>query len=271
MPVIGYLSSLSGDYPQLVDAFRQGLKESGCVEGQNVAIEFRFAEGHYDRLSALAADLVRRKVNVLVATGGTSTVVAAKPLVPATIPMVFAMGGDPVKLGIVDSIARPSGHATGVYFLVNGLAPKRVQFLHEMVPTAAVIGFLVNPSDPNTVSDTKDVQAAADTLGLKLVVHLGTGGRHHPGTMGGFTRNRHPDLVLAVALEFERVGLSVVPHGHTKPALDPETLWRIPPNINVTPIPPPIRKIRARDIVILHNRRSGNRGKANIRKKAAVS
>jgi putative ABC transport system substrate-binding protein len=170
MPVIGYLSSLSADYPQLVNAFRQGLKESGFIENQNVAIDFRFADGHYERLPALATELVGRQVNVFVATGGTSTVVAAKPLVPTTMALVFAMGGDPVKLGIVPSLARPGSNITGVYFLVNGLAPKQVNLLHEMVPAAAVIGFLVNPRDPNTESDVQAVQAAADAFGQKLVV-----------------------------------------------------------------------------------------------------
>jgi putative ABC transport system substrate-binding protein len=170
MPVIGYLSSLSLDYPQLVAAFHEGLKESGFIEGQNVAIEFRFAEGRYERLAVLAEDLVRRPVDVFVATGGSSSAVAAKPLVPSTMPLVFAMGGDPVKLGIVASLARPGGHATGVYFLVNGLASKQVQLLHELLPKAKAIGFLVNPNDPNTETDVKDVQTAADALGQKVVV-----------------------------------------------------------------------------------------------------
>src|SRR6202162_5989309 len=113
MPGIGYLSQRSPtDSASIVAAFRQGLKEVGYVEGQNVAIEFRFAEGQIDRVTALASELVRRKVNVFVATGGTGSVVKAKPVVPRTIPTVFAMGGDPVKLGVVASLARPGGHIT---------------------------------------------------------------------------------------------------------------------------------------------------------------
>jgi putative ABC transport system substrate-binding protein len=171
MPVIGYLSSRSpADSAHIVAAFRQGLNESGFVDNQNVMIESRFAEGNFDRLPGLAVDLVRRQVNVLVATGGTVSVVKAKPVVPATIPIVFAMGGDPVQLGIVASLNRPGGNITGVSFLVNGLAAKEIELLHELVPRAAIIGVLVNPKDPNAESDAREAQAAADTLGQKLVV-----------------------------------------------------------------------------------------------------
>jgi putative tryptophan/tyrosine transport system substrate-binding protein len=171
MPVVGYLSSRSPtDSAHIVAAFHKGLNETGFVEKQNVLIESRFAEGDFDRLPALIAELVDRHVSVIVATGGTVSVVKAKPLVPPTIPIVFAMGGDPVKLGIVASLNRPGGNITGVSFLVNRLAAKEVELLHELVPKAAVIGFLVNPKDPNAESDTKDAQAAANDLGLKLVV-----------------------------------------------------------------------------------------------------
>ena len=171
LPVIGYLSSRSPtDSAHIVAAFRQGLNEAGFVDKQNVVIEFRFAEGNFDRLPALAADLVLRQVNVLVATGGTVSVIKAKPVVPATIPVVFAMGGDPVKLGVVASLNRPGGNITGVSFLVNGLAAKSVELLHELVPKAEVIGCLTNPKDPNAPSDTREAQVAADALGQKLVV-----------------------------------------------------------------------------------------------------
>jgi putative ABC transport system substrate-binding protein len=171
MPVIGYLSQRSlVDSASIVAAFREGLKEAGYVEGQNVAIEFRFAEGQIDRLPVLASDLVNRGVNVFVATGGTGSVVKARPMVPKTIPIVFAMGGDPVKLGIVASLARPGDNITGVSFLLSELAAKEVELLHELIPRAAVIGFLVDPSDPVTESDTKSAQAAADALGHKLVI-----------------------------------------------------------------------------------------------------
>jgi putative ABC transport system substrate-binding protein len=171
MPVIGYLSQRSPtDSASIVAAFRQGLKEQGYVEGQNVSIELRFAEGQIDRLPALASDLVRHGVELFVATGGTGSVVNARPVVPHTIPMVFAMGGDPVKLGIVESLARPGDNITGVAFLLSELAPKQVELLHEVVPKAAVIGFVVDPQDPVTESDTKNAQAAANLLGHELVV-----------------------------------------------------------------------------------------------------
>ena len=137
MPVIGYLSQRSPtDSASIVTAFRQGLKEQGYVEGQNVTIESRFAEGQIDRLPALASDLVRHGVKLFVATGGTGSVVNARPVVPHTIPMVFAMGGDPVKLGIVESLARPGDNITGVAFLLSELAAKEVEFLHELIPKA---------------------------------------------------------------------------------------------------------------------------------------
>ena len=171
MPVIGYLSTRSlEDSAHIVAAFRKGLHEVGYTEGHNVAIEFRFAEGHHDRLQALTADLVRRQVNVIVATGGTASAVAAKPIVPASIPMVFAMGGDPVKLGIVDGLARPGGNVTGISFLVSEMAAKHVQLLNELAPKTSVIGFLANPNNPNLASAATEAQKAADMLSLKLVV-----------------------------------------------------------------------------------------------------
>ena len=171
MLVIGYLSQRSPtDSASIVAAFRQGLKEMGFIEGQNVAIESRFAEGQIDRVPVLASDLVRRNVNVLVATGGAGSVVKAKPVVPRTIPIVFAMGGDPVKLGVVASLAHPGDNITGVSFLLSDVAAKQVELLHELVPKAAAIGFLVNPKDPTSEDATRDAQAAADALGHKLII-----------------------------------------------------------------------------------------------------
>ena len=171
MPVIGYLSTRSPDKSaHIVTAFRNGLNEVGYFPGQHVVIEYRFAEGQYAQLAGLAADLVRRPVNVLVATGGTASAIAAKPIIPATIPLVFAMGGDPVELGIVSSLARPGGNATGVSFLVNALAAKQIQLLQELAPRAAVIGFLVNPNSPNLASEMKEAQSAVAGFSHKLVV-----------------------------------------------------------------------------------------------------
>src|SRR6266567_867907 len=171
MPIVGYLTTRSlDDSANIVAAFRRGLNETGYTEGQSVMIEWRFAEGHYDRLPALAADLIRRQVNILVATGGTGSAVAAKPLLPATMPMVFAMGGDPVKLGIVPDLARPRGNATGITFLVNALTAKQLQLLQELAPKAKVIGFLVNPNDPNLPSQINQAREATTALDHKLVI-----------------------------------------------------------------------------------------------------
>jgi putative tryptophan/tyrosine transport system substrate-binding protein len=169
-PVIGYLSSRSPiDSEAIVAAFRKGLSDAGYVDGRNIVVASRFAAGHMDQLPTLAADLVSRKVSVLVATGGTSSAVAAKAAT-ATIPIVFVMGGDPVQLGIVASLARPGGNITGITFLANGLAAKEVQLLHELVPKADLLGYLVNPYDPNAKSDAAAAQDAADTLGQKIVI-----------------------------------------------------------------------------------------------------
>src|ERR1700739_3977454 len=171
MPVIGYLSQRSPtDSAGIVAAFRQGLSEQGYVEGQNVIIESRFAEGQINRLPGLASDLVRQGVNVFVATGGTGSVVNARPVVPDAIPIVFAMGGDPVKLGIVASLARPGDDITGVAFLLSELVPKQVELLHQIVPKAAVIGLLANPNDPNYGTDTESAQGPAKAQGHELVI-----------------------------------------------------------------------------------------------------
>jgi ABC-type uncharacterized transport system substrate-binding protein len=171
MPVVGFLNSASPDtYAPMVAAFRQGLSEAGYVEGQNVIIEYRFAEGQYDRLPTLAADLVRRQVTVIAATS-TPAAPAAKAAT-TTIPIVFTMGGDPVQLGIVDSLDRPGGNLTGVTVLAVELGPKRLQVLHDAVPTATTMGLLVNPTNPNAGNVTRDILAAAGSLGLQLhVIH----------------------------------------------------------------------------------------------------
>jgi ABC-type uncharacterized transport system substrate-binding protein len=174
MPVVGFLGTrASGDDPQLLTAFRRGLKEVGYVEGQNVAMEYRFAENQYDRLPTLAADLVRRGVAVIVANGRAAQ--AAKEAT-ATIPIAFVAGFDPVEVGLVASMSRPGGNVTGVSILDVELGPKRLQLLHELVPTANVIAALVNPTDPARAETTsKELQAAAKTLGLQLhVLHAST-------------------------------------------------------------------------------------------------
>jgi putative ABC transport system substrate-binding protein len=170
MPVIGFLSSgsASGFTRQLV-GFRRGLQEIGYMEGQNAAIEFRWANGQYDRLPGLAADLVRRQVAVIAATGGSVSAMAAKAAT-GTIPIVFTIGGDPVRMGLVGSINRPGGNITGVSIFTSVLAAKRLEILRELVPTATVIAMLVNPTNPNSEHDTQNVEAAARATGLRLIV-----------------------------------------------------------------------------------------------------
>ena len=168
-PTIGYLGSVSLDENShlYMVAFLQGLKESGYVEGQNCAVEYRWAEGRSDILPALVRDFVGRVA--VIATYDTASALAAKAAT-TTVPIVFAIGGDPIKFGLVASLARPGENVTGVSFLVNALGSKRLGLLRELVPTAATFGFLVDPSNPNAAPETADMQAAADVLGHKLVV-----------------------------------------------------------------------------------------------------
>jgi len=168
MPVIGFLRSTSlADATHLVTAFRQGLKEAGFTEGQNVTIELHSAEDHVDRLPALVAELVRRPVAVIV--GNNPAALAAKAAT-STVPIVFAYGGDPVQDGLVTSLNRPGGNVTGVVFISGVLGPKRLELLRQLVPKAKTIGLLVNPNNPNTEAERRDVQAAAQAIGQQLII-----------------------------------------------------------------------------------------------------
>jgi putative tryptophan/tyrosine transport system substrate-binding protein len=168
LPVVGFLSGRSPiEAAYAVAAFRQGLGESGYVEGRDVRIEYRWADGQYERLPALAAELAARRVNVIAATGGSVAGLAAKAAT-ATIPVVFTSGSDPLQIGLVDSMNRPGGNVTGVSFLFGDLGPKRLSLLRELLPQAAVIGLLVNPNYPSALPETRDVQASAKVLGLKV-------------------------------------------------------------------------------------------------------
>ena len=171
MPVIGFLGTASPQLlgGELLRGFKRGLAEIGYVENENVAIEYRWAEDHYDRLAALATELVQRRVRVIAAPGSP----AALPAKAATsvIPIVFMIASDPVKLGLVASLNRPGGNLTGVAYLNDEIAPKRLQLLHQLIPAAQSVGFLINPANPSAAAaQTKEMQDAADTTGLQLTV-----------------------------------------------------------------------------------------------------
>ena len=216
MPVIGFLNAASvQSYTRQLAAFLKGLGEADYVDGRNVAIEYRWAEGRLDRLPAMAADLVRRQVTVIAATT-TPAAVAAKAAT-TTIPIVFELGGDPVKLGLVASLNRPGGNVTGVNQLNIELTPKRLELLHELVPTASVIALLVNPANPNVAAPTtKELQAAARTLGLELHVLNASTERDFDGTFAKLTQLRAA-LVIGPDPFFisqsEQLGVLAVRHG----------------------------------------------------------
>jgi putative ABC transport system substrate-binding protein len=170
MPVVGFLHGASPSYlGQFLDALRKGLNEAGYVEGQNLAIEYRWAEGHYDRLAALAADLVDHKVAVILAMGGTDPARAAKAAT-STIPIVFVSAADPVRTGLVASLNRPGGNVTGISLIAAALDEKKMGLLHELAPKASLVAGLVNPNYPGAATQTSEVQAAANHLGVKAVV-----------------------------------------------------------------------------------------------------
>ena len=194
MPVIGFLNSASPDlYAGRVRAFRQGLSESGYVEGRNVLVEYRWAEGHYERLPALAADLVRLPVAVIAAN--TPAVPVAKAAT-GTIPIVFIFGGDPVAAGLVASLNRPGGNLTGVTTLNVELGPKRLELMHELVPAATVIALLVNPTNPNAETLSRDMQAAARTLGLQVHILHASAERDFDMVFASLAQQRANALVI---------------------------------------------------------------------------
>jgi len=171
MPVIGFLSGRSPhEAASALGAFRQGLGEEGYFEGKNVTIEYRWAEGRYDRLPALAAELVTRQVTVIAATGGGEASGLAARAATATIPIVFTAGGDPVKLGLVTSLSKPGGNVTGVTFIFAELGAKRLELLRELIPKSARIAIIINPSYPPALAEVRDVQAGARARGFQVNV-----------------------------------------------------------------------------------------------------
>jgi putative ABC transport system substrate-binding protein len=202
LPVIGYLSSAPADTQAFrVAEFKQGLKEAGYVEGQNAAIEYRWAGDQIEHLPALAADLVQHRVRVIAALGSPTSAIAAKAAT-ATIPIVFATGGDPVGLGLVASLNRPGGNITGVSFLNTALASKRLELLHELVPTASTIGLLVDPTNPNNESETSYMLAAASAMGRKLVVVKASTEREVDAAFASLVQQRADALIVAAQAFF---------------------------------------------------------------------
>ena len=196
MPVIGFLGSRSlDDSAALVAAFRAGLGETGFVENRNVTVEFRWAEGHYDRLTMLAADLAARQVAVIAAPGGIAAGLAAKAATP-TIPIIFLTGADPVQFGLVKSLSRPDGNLTGVAVLTNTLAPKQLELLHEVVPSATLVAFLVNPKNPLAEGDTRDVRSAASVTGQQIRVLNASTGSELDDAFAALVRERAGALLV---------------------------------------------------------------------------
>jgi putative ABC transport system substrate-binding protein len=221
MPVIGFLNPTEFDFR--VAAFRQGLKEIGYIEDQNVIIDYRWAEGQYDRLPAMAAELVRRKVAVLVAGGGANVALVAKAATN-TIPIVFTMGADPVASGVVASLNRPGGNITGVGFLVVSLRAKQIELLHAAVPNVTVIGFLDNAATgtaPFNESAHRELQAAADALGLKLVVVKAGADSEFESAFATLVQNRVGALLVSSTAFFNsrRHHLVALAAAHSLPAI----------------------------------------------------
>jgi ABC-type uncharacterized transport system substrate-binding protein len=220
MPVIGFLNPSSADgWESRLRAFRQGLKDEGFVEGENVAVEYRWAENQFDRLPALAVELVHRKVAVIVTTGSPAAALAAKAAT-TTIPIVFAVPEDPVRSGLVASLARPGGNATGINFLSIELVAKRLEILREMVPATTRIAVLINPADAAAETMLKDVEAATRAMGLQIQVLKANTSHEIDAAFATFVRER-PDALLVSGGPFllsRRVQLALLAARYAVPA-----------------------------------------------------
>ena len=203
MPVIGFMSGRSlADAGYLADAFRQGLRDSGYVEGENISIEYRWANGDYDRLPGLASDLLLRKVLVLVAVGGDSSALAAKQAT-STVPIVFGTGSDPIKAGLIASFNRPGGNATGYALLTNQMEPKRIGLLHELVPNVSLLGALINPSFPPAAQELEDIQNATNSIKQNLFVARAVNDAELETGFSGFAKQRVGAVLVAAAPFFD--------------------------------------------------------------------
>jgi putative tryptophan/tyrosine transport system substrate-binding protein len=222
MPVIGFLDSRSPDaLTDRLRGFRQGLKDTGYVEGENVTIVFRWAENQFDRLPVLAAELVRRRVAVIATSGGPAVAFSAKAAT-TTIPIVFTVGEDPVRLGLVASLARPDGNLTGINFLVGELTTKRLELLRELVPAATRVALLVNPTQAtNTESTLRDVASAARAMGLQIQVLNASTSREIDAAFATIVRERPDALFVGNDAFFNarRVQLALLAGRHGVPAI----------------------------------------------------
>jgi len=217
-PVVGFLHMTSLETDRL-RAFRQGLKDTGYVEGENVAIEYRWAENRIDRLPELAAELVRRRVAVIAAFGGPAPALAAKAAT-TTVPIVFAVGEDPVRLGLVASLARPGGNLTGINFFNAEVTAKRLELLRELVPAATRVAVLVDPTGSDAEASLRDVEAAARAIGLQIQVLNASTSHEVNAAFTTFVRER-PDAIFVVGGPFifsRRVQLAILAGRHTVPA-----------------------------------------------------
>jgi putative tryptophan/tyrosine transport system substrate-binding protein len=227
MPVIGFLHPASPEsYADQLRAFRQGLKEAGFVEGENVAIEYRWAEGQNDRLPALADELVRRRVAVIAAAGGPNSALAAKAGT-TTVPIVFVTGQDPVRLGLVTSLARPGGNLTGINFFTVELVAKRLELLRELLPGAMRIAVFVDPASAATTESTlRDVEAAAGVMRLQIQVLKASTSREIEAAFTSFVGERPDALFVGISAFFiaRRVQLAQLAARHAVPAIYPDRL-----------------------------------------------
>jgi putative tryptophan/tyrosine transport system substrate-binding protein len=196
MPVVGFINAASAEsFKRQVAAFLKGLAQTGYIDGQNVKVEYRWAEGQYDQISALITELLGRKAAVISATGSTAAAQAATAAT-RTVPIVFVIGADPVKFGLVASLNRPGGNVTGVSFLVNLLVAKQLGLLHELIPSATNFGFLINPNNPNAESDTNNARLAADTLDRKVIVVQARTGEDIDRAFAQLTQERANALLI---------------------------------------------------------------------------
>jgi putative ABC transport system substrate-binding protein len=218
MPVVGFLGAgARGPLHEQIAAFQEGLKESGYVEGQNVAVEYGFAEGQFDRFPALASDLVRRQVAVLFVASNAGALAAKQAT--RTIPIVFTAGDDPVASGLVPSLNRPSGNLTGVYQFANGLEAKRLGLLHEMVPKATTIAVLVNPNYSGFENQLREVQEAAASLGVQLVIVRANVESDFDAAFSTLVQQRATALLVTAFFNIRRQQLVVLAARHALPAI----------------------------------------------------